>query len=208
MSASVPDLTIYTYEGKAGTGFNDSPTSQDESNQRRSSTGYYGGKFRTATYWGSTAGGANAFKIQFRLAEIYLNLAEAQCEANNLDAAIAALDVIRHRAGQPSIENVPGYAKTKGFLMERIRNERRVELCFEGHRFYDQRRWKILNETNGVISAMKVTSSDGTDGGEFSYSRVAIDLPRVATTDKYLVLPIYTEEARRLAGIGQPDAWK
>ncbi len=204
----VPELTIYTYEGKPGTGFNGNPTSQDENDKRRSCTGYYGRKFRSARYWGSTVGDAEAHKIYFRLAEIYLNLAEAQCELDNLDQAIAALDVIRTRAMQPGIASVPGFAKTKDFLMKRIRNERRVELCFEGHRFYDQRRWEILDQTNGTISAMKIVSDNGTDVGTFTYQRVEIDAPRAATTDKYLVLPLPSEEARRLTGLGQPEAWK
>jgi hypothetical protein len=203
--AASPELVVYTYEGKVGTGFNGNAGSQEEADKRRSTTGYYGRKFRSASYWGSSTGGTNAHKIYFRLAEVYLNLAEAQCEANNLDAAITALNVVRQRAGQPTIESVPGYAKTKEFLLKRIRNERRVELCFEGHRFYDQRRWEILNETNGVITGMKITSSS--DDGPFAYERVKIETVRNATSDKYLVLPVPQEEARRLPGIGQPNAW-
>ncbi len=208
MPANADELVIYTYEGKEGTGFNNSPTSQEEADQRRSSTGYYGRKFRSANYWGSTTGGTNAHKIYFRLAEIYLNLAEAKCESNDLPAALSALNVVRQRAGQPTLQNVPGFANTQEFILNRIRNERRVELCFEGHRFYDQRRWDMLSETNGTISGMKVTSSDGTDTGVFSYQRVKIDVPRNATSDKYLIFPLPTEEIRRLPGLGQPAAWK
>lgn len=208
LSASKPELTIYTYEGKSGTGLNNNPTSDIQNDLRRSCTGYYSRKFRSAEYWGSQAGGTNSYRIFFRLAEVYLNLAEAQCELNNLDAAISALNVIRTRAGQPQIESVPGFAKNKDFLMKRIRNERRVELCFEGHRFYDQRRWKILDQSNQMITGMKINSSDGTDNGTFSFQRIKIDVPRNATTEKYLVLPLSIEEARRLPGIGQPDVWK
>lgn len=207
-AASAPELVIYSYQGKIGTGFNSNPTSQDEADKRRSTTGYYGGKFRSASYWGSTTGGTESHKIYFRLAEIYLNLAEANCELNKLDDAITALNTVRVRAGQPAISAVPGFAKTKDFLMKRIRNERRVELCFEDHRFYDQRRWKILSETNGVISGMKITSTSGIDAGPFSYERIKIETVRNATSDKYLVLPIPQEEARRLTGLGQPAAWQ
>ncbi len=208
--AAAPELVIFTYEGKPGTGFNINTISQLETDKRLSCTGYYLRKFNSASYWGSTAGGTAAHKIHFRLAEVYLNLAEANCELNKLDEAIAALDVIRIRAGQPAISTVPGFAKTKDFLMKRIRNERRVELCFEGHRFHDQRRWKILAETNGVISGMKITSA-GTankDLGPFSYQRVKIETVRNATSDKYLVLPIPQSEARKLTGLGQPAAWQ
>lgn len=205
--AADPELVIFTYDGKTGTGFNSNANSQEEADKRRSTTGYYGAKFRSASYWGSSTGGTNAHRIFFRMAEIYLNLAEAQCEAGNLDAAKSALNVVRERAGQPAIENVPGFENTKDFVLNRIRNERRVELCFEGHRFYDQRRWKILNATNGVISGMKITSTSAGDDGPFTYERIKIETVRNATSDKYLVLPIAQEEARRLPGIGQPPAW-
>ena len=209
-AAAAPELVIYTYLGKAGTGFNSNTTSQLETDKRLSCTGYYNRKYCSASYWGTTAGGTTSHKIFFRLADVYLNLAEANCESNNLDGAIAALDVVRLRAGQPAISAVPGFAKTKDFLMKRIRNERRVELCFEGHRFFDQRRWKILNGTNGVISGMKITSAGTTnkDLGPFSYERIKIETVRNATSDKYLVLPVPQEESRKLTGLGQPDAWK
>ena len=206
--ATGPDLVIYTYLGKTGTGFNINPSSQLTTDVRQSSTGYYSKKYRSASYWGSTAGGTNSNKIYFRLAEVYLNQAEALCELNNLDGAIAALNVIRVRAGQPVLANVPGFVKTQDFVRQRIRNERRVELCFEEHRFYDQRRWKILSSTNGPISGMKITSSNGTDTGIFSFQRIAISTTRNATSDKYLVLPIPDSEAKRLPGLGQLPAWQ
>jgi hypothetical protein len=206
--ATSPELVIYTYSGKAGTGFNVNTLSQLETDKRLSCTGYYNKKYNSSSYWGSTAGGTTSHKILFRLAEVYLNLAEANCELNKLDEAIAALDVIRVRAGQPAISLVPGFVKTKDFLMMRIRNERRVELCFEGHRFFDQRRWKILGSTNGPISGMKITSTSGKDTGPFSYERVGIETVRNAESDKYLVLPIPEEEARKLPGLGQPPAWQ
>lgn len=207
-AAAAPELIIYTYLGKPFTGFNTNTISQLDADKRLSCTGYYSRKYRSASYWGSTAGGSFSNKIFFRLAEIYLNLAEAKCELNDLDGALGALNEIRERAGQPKLENVPGFTKTQGFIMKRIRNERRVELCFEGHRFYDQRRWEILDQTNGVISGMKITSSDNTDSGEFSYERVKIETVRSATSDKYLVLPIPQDEARKLTGLGQPAAWQ
>lgn len=206
--SNIPDpVIVFTYEGRVGSGFNNQPLNVENALKRLSCTGYYTRKYRSANYWGTSTGGTNAHKIFFRLAEVYLNLAEAQCELGELDKAMNALNVIRERAGQPKIENVPGFVKTKEFLMTRIRNERRVELCFEGHRYYDQRRWNILNETNGVITGMKITS-DGGDSGQFSYERVKIDVNRKATSDKYLLLPIIESESRRLPGLGQPEAWQ
>ncbi len=203
-----PDsVIVYTYDGHTGSGFNNDPLSILADAQRRSCTGYYTRKYRTANYWGSSTGGTNAYKIFFRLAEVYLNLAEAQCELGKLTEAKAALDVVRLRAEQPKIDNASDFNGSKEDLMKRIRNERRVELCFEGHRFYDQRRWKVLDATNNMISGMKVTSTN-VEQGPFSYERVKIDVKRNATTDKYLVLPIVSSEIRRLTGLEQPEAWQ
>ncbi len=207
MPAGAPDIIIYTYDGKPFTGFNSDPLSEQEADVRRSATGYYSRKYRTAGYWGSTAGSGTANKVYFRLAEIYLNLAEAHCELGNLEDAMTALNVVRNRAGQPNIQDVPGFVSSQEFLRHRIRNERRVELCFEDHRFYDQRRWRILAETNHVVSGMRVTSSTGTDAGPFSFQRIHINVTRNANSQKYLALPIPIEEARRLPGLGQPAGY-
>lgn len=207
MPPAQPDLTIFTYDGKPFTGYHENFTSDEEADRRRSTSGYYGRKYRSAGYWGATEGGVNAHKVYFRMAELYLNLAEAQCELGNLPDAMTALNVVRNRAGQPNIQDVPGFVATQEFLMHRIRNERRVEFCFEEHRFYDQRRWNILAETNQTISGMRIISSDGTDDGVFSYVRQQIDVGRTAFTEKYLRLPIPLEEARRLPGLGQPAGY-
>lgn len=76
-----------------------------------------------------------------RTSELYLNLAEALNEAEGPTAAVYdCLNTLRHRAGCAT--DVPaGFSKEQ--MRERIRRERRVELCFEGQRFYDVRRWDI-----------------------------------------------------------------
>ena len=67
---------------------------------------------------------------------------------------------------------------TQDEMRERIRNERRVELAFEEHRFFDVRRWKIAEETeNEPIMAMQITRVRATvrsltSGGEVGGPRV------------------------------------
>lgn len=81
--------------------------------------------------------------IFFRLAEIYLNYAEAQYHLGNEAEARNYVNLIRARVRMPPIT-------TSGeHLYQDIRHERRVELCFEDHRFYDIRRWMIGGETLG-----------------------------------------------------------
>lgn len=74
----------------------------------------------------------------FRLGEIYLNAAEAAFELN-LPEATNHINTLRERAGFPanSITNL---------TIDIIRNERRVELAFEDHRYFDLKRWRIAHE--------------------------------------------------------------
>lgn len=84
-----------------------------------------------------------------RLAEIYLIYAEAVFEAtdnanstasNYSMSAVDAVNVVRNRAGMPNVTANP--AAYGGSFRELVRNERDVELAFEGHRWYDFRRWR------------------------------------------------------------------
>lgn len=91
----------------------------------------------------------------FRLAEFYLNYAEALNEVSpNNQEIITALNAIRRRGGIPLLQ--PGNATydsnfgDKVKMREIIRAERAVELYAEEHRFFDVRRWKIAEE-EGVM---------------------------------------------------------
>lgn len=78
--------------------------------------------------------------ILIRYAEVLLNYAEAKNEASGPDVSVyAAVNSIRSRAGMPDLPS--GLSKTE--MRERIRHERRVELCLEGHRTFDIKRWGI-----------------------------------------------------------------
>lgn len=85
--------------------------------------------------------------IYYRYAEVLLNYAEAQNEAVGPDASVyAAINKIRARGGIANLE--PGLSKEQ--MRAAIRNERRVELCFEGKRFLDIIRWKIAEDVMGT----------------------------------------------------------
>jgi hypothetical protein len=71
----------------------------------------------------------------FRLAEMYIIRAEARAQQNNISGTKSSesdINIIRERAGVPLIQ---GTSKNQMLLV--IENERRMELCFEGHRWYD-----------------------------------------------------------------------
>ncbi|MCD6354045.1 MAG: RagB/SusD family nutrient uptake outer membrane protein, partial [Prolixibacteraceae bacterium] len=93
------------------------------------------------------------FNVYFRYTELYLILAEAANEIGGPTYqvnGISAYDVIaaiRQRAGIVQPDEYLATISTKEQMRELIHNERRLELCFEGHRFWDIRRWGLsLNE--------------------------------------------------------------
>jgi starch-binding outer membrane protein, SusD/RagB family len=89
----------------------------------------------------------------FRLAEFYLNYAEALNEASPADQdAYDALNVILTRAGLPSISSGDPLYNTQDKLREAIHRERAIELYGEEHRPFDVRRWRIA-ENDGVIGS-------------------------------------------------------
>lgn len=101
---------------------------------------------------GSAQGKRHA-NVYFRYTELFLILAEAANEIGGPDHqvdGITARDVIaaiRNRAGITQPDNYLASITTKDAMRELIRNERRIELSFEGHRFWDIRRWGLpLND--------------------------------------------------------------
>jgi len=82
-----------------------------------------------------------------RYAEVLLNYAEAQNEYAGPGLEVyAAVEAIRKRAGLNPYHLPTGLSKEQ--MREVIRNERRIELAFEEHRFWDVRRWKIAETTD------------------------------------------------------------
>ena len=133
-------------------------------------TGYYLKKYVD----GSTqiaGNGANSFYhvwVTFRLAEFYLNYAEAMLNlsGSGYSAATgfamtpeAAINVVRKRAGLANIAKDLSVADFKA----KLENERFVELAFEGHRFFDVRRWKEADKYFKTIYGVEIIkNADGT----------------------------------------------
>ena len=109
----------------------------------------------------------------FRYAEVFLNYAEALSAATrdalftgtiDVDgkpveftlSPLKALNAVRTRYGMPALTSVINYESFE----DRLRRERRVELAFEGHRFWDLRRWKIGSQTTRIYG-LEITNSNG-----------------------------------------------
>ena len=83
----------------------------------------------------------------FRYAEILLNFAEAAFELGKPSEALSAVNQIRSRAGIPELATIS---------RELIRHERRVELAYEGHRYWDIIRWRVAESVlSGYFSSIK-----------------------------------------------------
>jgi hypothetical protein len=80
-----------------------------------------------------------------RYTEAVLNYVEASIELGEEDVARDWLSKIRFRSGMPAV------TESGDALVQRYRNERRVELAYEEHRYHDARRWLIAEETLGQI---------------------------------------------------------
>ena len=96
------------------------------------------------------------FYTYARYTEALLNFAEAANEAGGPDAAVAGftarqvINAIRTRAGIASTDYIDGLDQTG--MREAIKNERRIELCFEGYRFWDIRRWNDTADMKSDLS--------------------------------------------------------
>ncbi len=89
-----------------------------------------------------------------RVTEMAFIVAEAALELGDEQTCRDWLNKIRFRAGMPAIND------TGDDLKARLINERRIELAYEDHRYYDARRWMIAPETIGRgIKSMTVTAT-------------------------------------------------
>jgi hypothetical protein len=159
--------------------------------RRATFTGYYLRKYNN---WKSGRDNDADGEIRmFRLAEMYLNFAEAAYQATgNPETAINigngmsmsardAVNAIRRRVGMPDIP--AGLSKDE--FEKRYRNERRVELAYEGHRYFDVRRWKIMEQSERYVTGMRITKNDD---GSFNYQRISFE--RDSYKEKLYFYPI------------------
>lgn len=139
--------------------------------------------------------------VLFRYSEILLNYAEALYAAygnpDYTDATFtlsprAAINKVRTRAGMPDV-------KADNFG-ERIRNERRVELAFEDHRFWDVRRWKIADKSKDIYG-VKIEKN----GENYTYVRQLVS-SRVWEEKMYLY-PITNRELFNNTLLKQNTGW-
>ena len=107
----------------------------------------------------------------FRLAEVYLNYAEALFESSGDENVVR--EYVNKLRSRPGV-NMPPITATGDELRERIRRERRVELCYEGFRMWDVRRWETAMEVeNTPLEGYEVVKMD--DGTYRFYRYIVLE---------------------------------
>ena len=159
-------------------------------------TGYYLKKYCDGSVNISSVNSTNSPHawIMFRLGEFYLNYAEAtfkylgSADATTVElpmSARQAVNVIRNRQDVKMPELAEGLNNDE--FWKKYENERMVELAFEGHRFYDVRRWKEGSKL-ATITEMKITKNED---GTFTYTRNVVNR---GWDDKMYFFPISKSE--------------
>jgi len=174
-------------------------------------TGYYLKKYVNNISYKNPSSPIHGWPV-FRYGEILLNAAEAVNEAEGPDAAYTYINQIRDRVGMPSYSGM-----SQEQLRERIRNERRIELAFEDHRFFDERRWMIFEgqdqftETNlpmykqyhnlyGVVITLP--------GPVYTYQLADAYPTRAFVKPKSYLFPIPESDVKRAPLLGQNPGWE
>ena len=158
--------------------------------------------------------GQRHYTPRIRYTELFLDYAEAANEAwgptgkgSHNYSAKDVIKALRQRAGVGGEEDpyLEQCAANKDKMRELIRNERRLELCFENHRFYDLRRWKVeLNKLNETAQGMQI---DKDADGNLKFSI----LPSVEArkySDYMYYGPIPFSEMQKYDALEQNKGWK
>lgn len=153
------------------------------------------------------------YTARIRYTEMFLIYAEAANEAwgpqNNHGHLFSAYDVIkaiRTRAGL-GLDNGDAYLESikdnKDKMRELIRNERRIELCFENFRFWDLRRWNVdLTKLNETALGVEISKN----GSVMNYSPLTVEKRKY---EEYMIYgPIPFAEVMKWSNLEQNVGWK
>lgn len=134
--------------------------------------------------------------VEIRYAEVLLNKAEAAFRLNKMEEAKKAMNEVRTRVNLPEKNSVGDQ------WFEDYRNERQVELSYEGHLFWDMRRWKLahIKYNNYRCHGFKITGTN--------YEYIDVDYQDRKFSEKTYVLPVPDSELANNSLIEQYDGWK
>ena len=171
----------------------------------RTTTGYYLRKMVDESHDVIAYSGGVQPLIVLRYAEVLLNKAEACHKTNDPVGANAAVRAIRDRVGLP-YEDVTG-----DDLWKAIRQERKVELAYEGLWYWDLRRWKVAHKpypeglTGYQQHGLKIEKNND---GTFTYTYVSVDDQDRNFPEKMYRFPMPTGELNNNGAVDQYPEWK
>lgn len=169
--------------------------------------------------------------VVMRFAEVMLNYAETANETGNSAVALEILKELRERAGiEAGTDGSYGITATgREQVREAILAERNIELCFEGHRFWDLRRLRFLDRLDGAVKSGVESIAVQDDGSEmaigqarelanayqlveedFKYSTLQVPLTGVKVStlpQTYYFFPIQKDVLDRNPALEQNAAW-
>lgn len=126
------------------------------------SNGFYLSKWANPTPPRPIDGGASDVdRIIIRYAEVLLNYSEAELELGNAIPASMYVNMIRERAGLKPYETP--------ITMEQYRHERKIELAFEGNRYWDMKRWRVYHEIVYDLRAYSLWPIKNLDNGTYEF---------------------------------------
>ena len=171
-------------------------------------TGYYLRKLRQESLTDLSNVASSSTWVEIRLAEVYLNHAEACYRAGLPGDAVQSLKKVRDRVGLPTDTSLAGDA-----LFAAIRHERKVELSYEGHLWWDMRRWRLAQEayTGYRTHGMRIEPIDiyvnGYKKGNYTFTYVDCDGQDRKFLSRMYSLPIPSLELQNNSSIRQFDEW-
>ena len=132
--------------------------------------------------------------IEFRYTEILMNYAEASMELGDIPTATTYLNMVRNRAGLPDFT---------GDIETALRQERHIEFTFENFRWYDIRRWKILENVLTNAEGMDIVETTNVDDGTVTTTWQRINCQDRHAVKKMYWIPISTDEIKRAPQLEQ-----
>ncbi|MDF2477213.1 MAG: RagB/SusD family nutrient uptake outer membrane protein [Sphingobacterium sp.] len=144
----------------------------------------------------------------YRLAEIYLNYAEASNEKpdRNEAEALKYVNLVRQRSGLNKLEEAyPEVLGNKELLRVLLRKERMVEMAFEGHRYLDLRTWMTAEQE---MNEPYYTRNVAATSYESSWERTKDVFPgKRAFQPKHYFFPIHQRQLSEMVNITQNYGW-
>ncbi|MCQ2176723.1 MAG: RagB/SusD family nutrient uptake outer membrane protein [Bacteroidales bacterium] len=175
----------------------------DKEPKGKTVTGYYLRKLVDETYDVNTSASSQPFNI-IRYAEVLLNKAEACYKTGDAAGANAVVKAIRSRVGLPYTD------KSDSELWKAIRQERKVELAYEGLHYWDLRRWEAADKQypEGLSGYQQHGLKIEKSGDGFTYTYVSVDDKERNFPAKLYRLPLPASELNSNSSLEQYPEWK